>query len=83
MLKHLTLHNATTGFPCEMASEKRAKKFHTDDASSFHTDCLKQISQVAQPIRSTTQIWVVTHHQYGNYLLILKSHFINGETSVA
>ena len=29
------------------------------------SDWLKQISQAARPIRSTTQIWVVTRHQYG------------------
>ena len=39
-------------------SEKRAQKFHSDD-------WLKQISHVAPPIRSSTQIWVVTRHQYG------------------
>ena len=62
-------------FPCKMASEKCAKKFPTDDTSSFHTDWLKQISQVVQPIRSTTQIWVVTHQQYGNSLLISQKSF--------
>ena len=29
------------------------------------SDWLNQISQAARPIRSTTQIWVVTRHQYG------------------
>ena len=29
------------------------------------SDWLKQISQAARPIRSTTQIWVATRHQYG------------------
>ena len=29
------------------------------------SDWLKQISQAARPIRSTTQIWLVTRHQYG------------------
>ena len=24
---------ATSGFPCQMTSEKRAQKFHSDDAS--------------------------------------------------
>ena len=31
--KQATLRDATTGFPREMTSEKRAQKFHTDDAS--------------------------------------------------
>ena len=37
---------------------------------------LNQISYAAQPIRSTTQIWEVTHHQYG----ISQASF-GGETS--
>ena len=28
-----TFRDATTGFPGEVTSEKRAQKFHTDDAS--------------------------------------------------
>ena len=75
MIKHARLHNATTDFPAKMASEKCAKKFHTDDKSSFQPDWLRQISQVALPIRSATQICVVTHHQYGNSLLISQKSF--------
>jgi len=37
---------------------------HYPDLGSA-SDWLKQISQAARRIRSTTQIWVVTHHQYG------------------
>ena len=39
-------------------------KYHYTDPSSGLT-WLKQISLVARPIRSTTQIFVVTRHQYG------------------
>ena len=35
---------------------------HKDLGSA--SDWLKQISLAARPIRSTTQIWVLTHHQY-------------------
>ena len=38
-------------------------------------DWLKQISQVAQPIRSSTQIWVVTRHQYGISALVSQTLF--------
>ena len=58
-----------------MTSEKRAQKFHTDDASypylssASYWSCL--VGNLIQPIRSTTQIWVVTRHLYGI------SHFWN------
>ena len=51
--------------------------YKTADISRCHTDgvhypdlgiasdCLKQISLVAQPIRSTPQIWVTTRRHYG------------------
>ena len=38
-------------------------------------DWLKQISQVAQPIRSSTRIWVVTRHQYGISALVSQTSF--------
>ena len=56
--------------PQEMMSEEQVQKFHTDDISplrsgSYSTsDWLKQISIVAQLIRSNTKIWVVTCHQH-------------------
>ena len=37
--------------------------------------CLKQISLAARPIRSTTQIWVVTRHQYGISALVPQTSF--------
>lgn len=39
------------------------------------SDWLKQISLVARPIRSTTQIWEVTHHQYGISTFIPQTSF--------
>ena len=46
------------------------------------SDWLKQISHTVQPIRSTTQIWLVTlttHHQYGiSYILWGNQGFISG-----
>ena len=38
-------------------------------------DWLNQISHAAQPIRSTTKIWVVTCHQYGISALVSQASF--------
>ena len=38
-------------------------------------DWLNQISHVAQPIRSTTQIWVVMRHQYGICAFVSQTSF--------
>ena len=44
------------------------------------SDWLNQISHAARPIRSTTQIWVVTRHQYGISALVSQTSF-GGKTS--
>ena len=44
------------------------------------SDWLNQISHAARPIRSTTQIWVVTRHQYGISALVSQTSF-GGETT--
>ena len=41
---------------------------------------LNQISYPVRPIRSTTQIWVVTRYQYGISVLVSQRSF-DGETS--
>ena len=70
--------------PRHMTSEKRARKFHTDDVSlpdlGSASDWLNQISHAARPIRSTIQIWVVTRHQYGISALVSQTS-IGGKTS--
>ena len=52
-----------------MTSEQRLQKFHTNDVYypdlGSAPDWLKQISLATRPIRSTTQIRVVTRNQYG------------------
>ena len=67
-----------------MKSEKRLQEFPTDDVSltdlGSACDWLNQISHTARPIRSTTQIWLVTHHQYGISALVSQTSF-GGETS--
>ena len=54
------------------------RRYYPDLASASHW--LKQISHAARPIRSTTQIWMVTHHQYGISALVSQTSF-RGETS--
>ena len=44
------------------------------------SDWLNQISRATRPIRSTSQIWVVTRHQYGISALVSQTSF-GGETS--
>ena len=52
---------------------------HYPDLGSA-TDWLCRVGNLIQPIRSTTQIWVVMHHQYGISALISQTSFV-GETS--
>ena len=52
---------------------------HYPDQGSA-SDWLNHISHAARPIRSTTQVWVVTRHQYGISRLIPQTSF-RGETS--
>ena len=44
------------------------------------SDWLKQIYHAERPIRSTTLIWIVTHHQYGISAIISQTSF-RDETS--
>ena len=44
------------------------------------SDWLNQISHASRPIRSTTQIWVVTRHQYSISALVSQTLF-GGETN--
>ena len=70
-------------FPHKMMSEKQQRNSilmtrHYSDLESA-SDWLKQISQAAQPIRSTTQIWGEMHHQYGISALVSQTSF-RGQT---
>ena len=53
---------------------------HYPDLGSA-SDWLKQISHAAGPITSTTQIWVVIHHQYGVSTLVSQTSF-HGENQM-
>ena len=67
--KQQTFRDASAGFPREMTPEEQAQKFHTqfDNPSVGRSEyCFWSVDESNfQPIRSTTQIWVVTRHQYG------------------
>ena len=47
---------------------------HDPDLGSA-SDWLNQISHAERQVRTTTQIWVVTHHQYGISALISQTSF--------
>ena len=51
-------------------------RLYPDPGSAF--DWLTQISHTARPIRSSTQIWVVTRHQYGISALVLLDDISRG-----
>ena len=66
-------------FSREMTSEEQARNSilmtrHYPDLSSA-SYWLKQIPLVARPIRSATQIWVVTRHQNGISALVPQTSF--------
>ena len=62
-------------------SDKRPQKFHTDDASLPRSEwCSRLVENLHHPIRSTTQIWVVTRHQYGISVTVSQTSF-RGETT--
>ena len=81
--KQSTVCISTVGVPAKWSLRNQAQKFHTDDVSlprSGASDWLKLFSYLARPIRSTTQIWVGTCHQYGISTLISQMPFYR-ETS--
>ena len=82
--KQPTFSDATTGFPAKWRLRNECRNSilmtrHYPDLGSA-SDWLNQISHAARPIRSTTQIWVVTRHQYGISALVSQTSF-RGETS--
>ena len=44
----------------------------------YASDWLKQISYAVQPIRGSTQIWVVTSHQYEIPVCVPRTSFCGG-----
>ena len=82
--KKPTFGDATTGFPAKWRLRNEGRNSllmtrHYPDLGSA-SDWLNQISHAARPVRSITQIWVVTRHQYGISALVSQTSF-GGETS--
>ena len=82
--KQPTFGDATTSFPAKWRQRDESRNsilmmHHYPDLGSA-SDWLNQISHVARTIRSTTQIWVVTCHQYGISALVSQASF-GGKTS--
>ena len=82
--KQSTFHDATTGSPVKwrLRNERRNSilmTYHYPDLGSA-SDWLCRVGNLLQPIRSSTQIWVVTRHLYGISVLIFQTSFC-GETS--
>ena len=82
--KKPTFRNTTTGFPSKwwVRNEGRNSLLMTHHypylgGASDKSCC---IGNLLQPIRSTTQIWVVWHCQYGTFTLFSQTSFL-GETS--
>ena len=68
-------------FPHEMMSQKWAPKIHTDDLSlprscSASHDWSYHKGNLLQPVRSTTQIWVVMCPQYGTFALFSQTSVV-------
>ena len=63
-------------FHGKMMSVKQVQKFHTDDMSIPRSGSAFWLVEANfQPIRPTTQIWVVKGHQYGIFVLISQTSF--------
>ena len=82
--KQLTFSDASIGFPSKWrlineGRDSRLMTLHSQDLGSA-SDWLNQISHVARPIRSITQILIVTGDQYGISALVSQTSF-GGETS--
>ena len=76
--KQPTFRDATTGFPAKWRLRNEYRNSIMMTYRYPDSDWLCCVTNLLQPIRSTTQIRVVTRHQYG--ISVLVSHF-RGETS--
>ena len=77
--KQPTFGDATIGFPAKLClrNERRNSILMTHHYPDLTSACdwLNQISHAAWPIKSTTQIWVVMHHQCGISAVISQMSF--------
>ena len=66
-----TIQTTTISWPSSLENSRHFTKPPLGSAS----DWLRKISLTARPIRSATQIWVVTRHQYGISALVSQTPF--------
>ena len=82
--KQPTFGDATTGFPHKwhLRNERRNSILMTRHYPDLggDSDWSRRVGNLFQPIRSTTQIWVVTRHRYGIPAIVSQTSFV-GETS--
>ena len=77
--KQPTFGEATTGFPAKwrLRNERRNSilrtRLYPDMGSASDWSC--RVANLIQPIRSTTQIWVMTRYQYGISALVSQTSF--------
>ena len=82
--KQPTFGDATTVFPAKWRLRNECRnsilmtRHYPDLGSASDWSC--RVGNLIQPIRGTTQIWVVTRHQYGISALVSQTSF-GGETS--
>ena len=79
LTKQPTFYAASTGFPAKwrLRNERRDSVLLTryyPDLGSV-SDRSWRVRNLPQPIRSTTQTWLVTHHQYGFSALVSQTSF--------
>ena len=78
-----TFRDITIGFRAKWRV-KQAQEFLTDDTSlrdlGSASDWSCCMENLLRPIRSTIQIWLVAHHQYGILVLVAQTSF-HRETS--
>ena len=84
--KQSTFGDTTTGFPAKwrLRNERRNSllMMHYYPYLGRASDWLNQIFFAARPIRSTNEIWVVTHHQYQmEFLRLFLRHHLVGKRS--
>ena len=82
--KQPTFGDATTCFPAKwrLRNEHKNSVLMTRQSPDLGSasDCLNQISHAAQPIRSTTQIWGVTRHQWRISAFVSQTSFGGGNS---
>ena len=77
--KQPTFRDATASFPRnnECRNSKLTMRHYLDLGSASGWSC--GVGNLFQPIRSTTQIWIVTRHQYGISALLSQTPFRRGD----